>query len=195
MTPTDHATDAMSCSDFIDRFSEYFDRVGDERFIEDAEAHLASCPSCRRYLEVIERGRELIRSLPSARVAGDFYPRLKHRLFHVDDRDSLSRGSAGSATTGVTILGMAVLLTLVAWAPLMRGDEQEVEKNPTLTTRPTNGALGLRPPPVSFSVNTGWSHAGRMPRDLWEAEHLLWEYSSLHDSYGQVGGLRRVGLD
>jgi hypothetical protein len=187
----------MRCSEFIDRFSEYFDRVGDERFLEDAESHLASCPSCSRYLEVIERGRELIRSSPSVRVAGDFYPRLKHRLFHLDDKDSLSRGSAGSATTGVTILGMAVLLTLVAWAPLMRVRGREVEQGPTLTRHSTNGVSGLRPPPVSFSSNGARFPEGfdRTSRDVWEPQLLLWEYSQLRESYAPAGGLRRVGLD
>jgi hypothetical protein len=186
----------MTCSDFIDRFSEYFDRVGDERFIGEAEAHLASCSSCRRYLEVIERGRELIRSSPVVKVAGDFYPRLKHRLFHIEDGDSISRGSAGSATTGATILGMAVLLTLVAWAPMMRAREQEPEPS-SLAQRSTNGAMGLRPPPVSFSRNsvTFSQTFERAPRELWETELLLWEYSPLRERYGPVGGLRRVGLD
>jgi hypothetical protein len=146
---------------------------------------------------VIERGRELIRSSPSVRPAGDFYPRLKHRLFHLEDKDSLSRGSAGSATTGMTILGMAVLLTLVAWVPLMRAREQEVEQGPTLAKHSTNGALGIRPPPVSFSVD-----AVRFPpayersaQDLWEPQLLLWEYSQRQERHGPVGGLRRVGLD
>jgi hypothetical protein len=189
----------MTCSDFIDRFSEYFDRVGDDEFIEKADVHLSSCTSCRRYLEVIERGRELFRSSPGIRVGGDFYPRLKHRLFHMEDADALARGSAGSATTAVTILGMAVLLTLVAWSPIIRAAEQKAERAPIVANRPTTeGGLGLRPRPVSFSMGSvRFSHGfERTPQDLWERpEVLLWEYSPLFEGYGQTGGLRRVSLD
>lgn len=189
----------MSCSDFIDRFSEYFDRVGDAEFLEEAGAHLSSCHSCRRYFDVIERGGDLFRSTPAVNVGRDFYPRLKHRLFHVEDADALARGSSGSATTGVTILGMAVLLTLVAWAPLMRAGEQEAERASAAASRASSASgLGLKPQPVSFSTTTvGLSHSfERTSQDLWERpQALLWEYSPLHESYGSVGGVRRVGLD
>ena len=188
----------MTCSDFIDRFSEYFDRVGDDVFIEEADGHLSSCPSCRRYLEVFERGRELFRSSPTVRVGGDFYPRLKHRVFHLEDADALARGSAGSATTAVTILGMAVLLTLVAWSPLIRAAEQKAERAAEVNRPTTDGGLGLRPRPVTFSAGTLRFTQGfeRTPQDLWERpEVLLWEYSPLFEGYGQTGGLRRVSLD
>jgi hypothetical protein len=148
---------------------------------------------------VIERGRELFRSSPAVRVGGDFYPRLKHRLFHMEDADALARGSAGSATTAVTILGMAVLLTLVAWSPLIRAADQKAERTAPAASRPaTEGGLGLRPRPITFSMNSARfsPHFERTPQDLWERpEVLLWEHSPLFEGYGQTGGLRRVSLD
>ena len=92
----------MSCSEFLDRFSDYFDGVGDAGFMKKAEAHLAGCCSCKRYVEVVERGGELIRAAAPVNVSHDFYPRLRHRIFHVEDAEALSRGSVGSATNAVT---------------------------------------------------------------------------------------------
>lgn len=187
----------MGCSEFIDGFSDYFDGVGDPAFVHEAEAHLSSCRSCRRYLEVIERGGELFRSAPSVRISRDFYPRLRHRLFHLEDAEALSRGASGSATTAATILGMAILLTLVAWSPLIRMGEPEVALSPIVVSRPAQRSLGLRPPPVSFS-NEVASAAGfdGAVMDLWERPNfLLYEYSPLSERYGRGTGILRTGFD
>jgi anti-sigma factor RsiW len=182
----------MSCSEFIDRFSDYFDGVGDSAFRQDAEAHLAGCCSCRRYLEVVQKGGELFRAAPAVNVRRDFYPRLRHRLYHLEDAQALSRGSVGSATTAATILGMAVLLSLVAWSPMMRSARPQVELSPIVVSKPPQARpFGVRPPPVSFSARSG-SGFDRASWDLWARSHsLLWEYSR----YGQYGALRQTALD
>lgn len=188
----------MSCSDFIDRFSDYFDGVGDGAFVQEAETHLASCASCRRYREVVERGAELFRAVPGVAVRADFYPRLKHRIYHMEDARALSRGSAGSATTAATILGMAVLLSVVAWSPLMRSDRTQVELSPIVVSFPSSSrSPGLRPPPVDLSSGSfAYGPFGRRSRALWDRPHaLLWEYSPLYERYGPNGAFRQTALD
>jgi len=185
----------MSCCDFIERFSDYFDGVGDGAFLEEAEAHLSSCGSCRRYAEVVRRGGELVRAAPAVSVREDFYPRLKHRIYHMEDARALSRGSAGSATTAATILGMAVLLSVVAWSPLMRSDRARFELSPIVVSFPSSSrSPGLRPPPVDLS-SRGFAYGRFAPRSraLWERPHaLLWEYSPLYERYG---AFRQTALD
>jgi hypothetical protein len=189
----------MICSEFISGFSDYFDGVGEPGFLDEAEAHLVSCCSCRRYREIIERGSALIRSEPPLTVSGDFYPRLQHRLFHVDDHEALSRTSSASAATGATILGMALLLTAVAWSPIMRPGDPEVELSPIVVHGPNSSrALGLRTRPVSFSssfadMRPRFSSA---PRGFWDGpDGTLWQSLPVFERYGPTGGLRRVRLD
>ena len=185
----------MNCSEFIDRFSDYFDGVADPRLREGVDDHLASCPSCRRYLEVLERGRELLRGFPAVEISGDFRPRLRHRIYHVEDEEALARGS-GSASTAATVLAMALLLTLAAWSPLMRQDP-EVELSPIVVSRPAARPIGLRLPGVSVaSPARVWAFDGEGGFwDLWEGSHrLLYEHSPLSERYRQPL-LRRTSLD
>lgn len=189
----------MSCSEFIHRFSDYFDGVGDGAFLAEAEAHLASCRTCRRYREVIERGGELFRTVPPVKVPTDFHPRLRHRIFHLADAEALARGSAGSATTAATILGMAILLTAVAWSPLVRSDQVELELAPIVVSRPApDRTIGLRPPPVTFSTQIGGPNRTFEPRSRGLLEYsnaLFWEAGPLFERYGPGGVLRQTGLD
>jgi predicted anti-sigma-YlaC factor YlaD len=188
----------MICSEFLDRFSDYFDGVGDAEFMTNAEAHLARCVSCRRYTDVVGRAGELVRAAPAVRPTHDFYPRLRHRIFHVDDANALARSSAGSATSAATILGMAVLLTLVAWSPMMR-QKPEVELAPIVVSRPSSQrAVGLRPPPIDLSTPVqSLPYADPFDRGhLWEHPHaLLLRHSPLFERYGRNGAFRLTGLD
>ncbi|HKJ01512.1 MAG TPA: zf-HC2 domain-containing protein, partial [Longimicrobiales bacterium] len=81
----------MTCTEFVDGFSEYHDGTASEAQIRRAEDHLASCPRCRRYREVVVQGAALLRSLPPPDVQEDFVPRLQHRLYHVDEEAALRR--------------------------------------------------------------------------------------------------------
>ena len=203
----------MHCSDFLERFSDYFDRVGESTFLADADAHVNACESCRRYVAVVEQGREAFLSCPSLKTTRDFYPRLRHRLYHALDEDSLyslSRTSSGSATTALTILGMAMLLTAVAWYPLVVMAEPEVELSPIVVSSPATRPLGLRPPPVSLTMgasrtlatNIGVAPSGsgisgleQASLDLFERSHiLLYEYSPLSDKNRNPRPIR-VGFD
>jgi hypothetical protein len=94
---------------------------------------------------------------------------------------------------------MAVLLTLVAWSPMMR-QKPEFELAPIVVSRPSSQrALGLRPPPIDLTSSArSLPYADPFDRGytLWEQPHpLLLRHSPLLERYGRNGAFRMTGLD
>ena len=172
----------MTCSDFVAHFSEYRDGLAREEQLRQAEEHLASCPSCRRYREVVDRGAQLLRKLPGPEIAEDFRPRLQHRLYHVD-AESVLGGRASSAASGLAVVGMALVFTVVAWAPTLRSGAPEIELPAIEVSRPPL-ALRYRSAPA-YPFNAGAEHRSARPSSvrpagLWDdPPALLLEYSPL----------------
>jgi len=183
----------MTCSEFVDRFTDFLDGAGSAEFRRRAEAHLESCSECERYRQVMTRGADLLRSLPEAQLPEDFQPRLQHRLYHVDDEAALNAHTASGATV-LTVVGMSVLLTALAWSPALRPTAPVVElppivvSDPPVRLRPVNALpMGLRILRPTFGI----AKAG-----LWDdAQALLYEYSPLQQRYRERSPLRRAGLD
>jgi len=171
----------MTCSEFLESFSEFYDAVGSSSTRgQAAEEHLSGCPRCQRYVEIVDRGRELLRSCPPVPISGDFRDRLRHRLFHVDDGDALNRLGSASGTTAVTALGMAVVLVFAAWAPTLLSIRPEVELTPIVVSRPEPRTLGLRTSPVSLFPAGSSALAGE--GDLRRRSNaLLFRHSLLND--------------
>lgn len=181
----------MNCSEFMARFSDFYDRGADCEDGEMCEAHLASCASCRRYEEVVRGGVNLLRSLTDAEIPEDFHLRLQHRLFHIDEEQAIARGgSSASGTTTVTALAMAVLIVLVAWSPSMLAGDPEFQLPAIVINEPApRTAPRLMPAPVLQPRNSGLQD-----RALWNHSHsLLFEYSPLSDRNRTP--LVRTGLD
>ncbi|HIF06033.1 MAG TPA: hypothetical protein EYQ64_03530 [Gemmatimonadetes bacterium] len=135
--------------------------------------------------------------MPRAELAESFRPRLEHRLFHLDDAGAVTRSGNGSAAPAFTVLGMAILLTAVAWTPTIGSDVPEVDLPPIVVSRPplldpVLDADAFGPTPVSSGLLSG---------GLWsDTEDLLFEYSPMSErSRGQRERgervLRRTGLD
>jgi anti-sigma factor RsiW len=179
----------MNCSDFIERFSEYVDDRVSEPLRSEVEAHLAECGSCRRYLSVFERGCALLRSFPAVEVTQDFHPRLQHRIFHIEDAGALV-GREGSAATAAITVGMALLLVLAAWAPVLVRSP-DVELSPIVVTQPESRGLGLQIAPADELL--GSPEALSDVDDLWRGA-LLFRYSPLAERAGRAR-VRRAGLD
>lgn len=152
------------------------------------EAHLAHCESCRRYHRVLEDGSSLLRSLPKPELREDFAPRLQHRLYHVQEERSLSE-HATSGAPALTVLGIAVLLAAVAWAPMLRGSAPVVQLAPIVVDRAPPRLPAIPPSPLGTQVG---SRADRDldDVDLW-GDTRLYEYSSLRRQYQ---GPRQVGF-
>ena len=193
----------MICSEFLSRFSEFYDApIGAPERLE-AEAHMASCEKCARYQEVVSRSVALLHVMPRAELAESFRPRLQHRLFHLDDGGSVAQTGRGSATPPVTVLGMAILLMAVAWSPTIGSGIPEVALPAIVVSGPPMPAPlfdpdALGPTPVSSGVPAS---SGLFPGGLWsDAKSLLYEYSPMSERYrgDQDRGeplLRRTGLD
>ena len=176
----------MTCSEFVDRSSDFFDGSTQARETRLMEAHLRECVSCRRYKAVYEQGTSLLRSLPEPELGEDFEPRLRHRIFHVDDRRGLIDNS-GSATPALTVLGLAVLLTVVAWSPLLREEPPMVELAPIVVDQ-------VRQPVTRPTTSSSAVAFGAWDLGLWENERL-YEYTRLSKRYARDGGVRRVGFE
>jgi anti-sigma factor RsiW len=181
----------MSCPEFVARFTDYRDGCvsGAER--RSMEEHLLECTRCRRYKVVVEQGTTLLRSLPEPELADDFQPRLQHRLFHVGDHRALLASSA-SAAPALTVLGLAVLLTAVAWSPMLRGGEPVVDLAPIVVDRAPSGQF-VRAAAARQGAAAMTSLAV-LDRGLWDGARL-YEYSALSQRYGHDRAVRTAGLE
>ena len=168
---------------------------------------MAACGKCARYQEVVSRSVALLQVMPRAELAESFRPRLQHRLFHLDDGGVVGRPGRGSATPAVTVLGMAILLTAVAWSPTIGSGVPEVRLPAIVVSGPPTLDPLLDPlldPDVAglMPVSSGFpASSGLFPGGLWsDAKSLLYEYSPMSERYrGQRDArervLRRTGLD
>ena len=167
----------MNCSEFHDRFSDYFDGPGEPQFLGEADSHLAACADCRRYHAVVGRGAAILREASDVAVADDFLPRLQHRIYHLEDGPALGPTGAGSATTVSTAVAIAALIALAAWSPtLVRAPE--VALPPIVVDRPEPRVLGVRPPELWVSTSAA-TFVSAAEQGLWDDPRLFTRYSPL----------------
>jgi hypothetical protein len=183
----------VTCSEFHERFSDYYDGTGEPSFLGEADAHVASCPDCRRYHAVLVQGSAILRSTPRLAVSEDFLGRLQHRIYHVEDGVSLGR-EAGSATTISAAVAIAALVALAAWSPALIRAPQ-VELAPIVVSRPEPRAVGVRPPRLWVSAGAS-SFVSAVERGLWDDPELFTRYNRLMaPSVRQVSVVRRADLE
>jgi len=182
----------MNCSDLVRQLTDYLDGNASEAESAAIDRHLEGCPSCVRYKNVVEYGPELLRSLPTPELREDFRPRLTHRLYHVDDERVLSAHSS-SGTPAMTVVGIAILLTAVAWSPTVFSGAPMVEL-PAIVVDRAPARSPIRPadgtPPGTFSSK---SDDADLDEGLW-ANTLLYDYSPLSRRYDQRARGRQAGL-
>ena len=185
----------MNCPEFLERFSDFYDGSGDDAFRAAAEAHVRTCSTCSRYVEVVDRGTDLLQAAPRVKVSNDFRPRLQHRIYHIEDSEALASSTMGSGTTAITALVMAVLVAAAAWSPALRGTPPEVELSPIVVSRPAARSLGLGIRMTHGLMLTS-SPQLPVPRHLWDGSHaLLYRYSPLAGQLDGATAVRRAGLD
>ena len=181
----------MDCTAFVARFTDYID--GDLSPVEsrDMEEHLAWCVSCQRYRTVVEHGRSVLMSLPAPELRDDFASRLEHRLLHVAD-ESVLPVEVASRAPALAVVGVAVLLTVVAWSPLLIGGAPVVQLAPIVVDH-----APVSPPafPVTKSVEAATDSEGlpELDRRIWE-DMRLYEYTPLSRRYQETARTRQVGL-
>ncbi|MDH3207733.1 MAG: zf-HC2 domain-containing protein [Gemmatimonadota bacterium] len=182
----------MDCSQLIASFTDYIDGSAPSDVVRAMEAHLVGCDSCRRYKAVLEHGSSLLQTLPSAELREDFAPRLQHRLYHVQEERTLS-DHVTSGAPALTVLGIAVLLTVVAWAPTLRATAPLVELEPIVVDR---APLRLRVAPAGLLQvprPRPETEDKELDADLWD-DARLYEYSQLRRRYPGDAQARQVGF-
>lgn len=118
----------MDCDEFLRGYSGFRDRRIPPSARERYREHLADCASCRRYDHVVRRGAHLLRSLPSPCPSADFLPRLKHRIYHIEDGSPLSDSSSGGGAALAALAAVGILA--LAWLPFALQPPSEVELDP-----------------------------------------------------------------
>lgn len=127
----------MDCEEFLNGYSEYTDGLRGSEQLRAFEHHLRSCPTCARYDRVVKQGTDLLRNLPRPGTSADFLPRLRHRLYHIDDHTVLGSRLGGSAA----LIAMAAVGVLaLVWLPFARRIPVEVELAPVAVTVPASNA-------------------------------------------------------
>jgi hypothetical protein len=111
----------MTCQEFLVRHAEYMDDLLTSPEAARWQAHASSCNSCAHYDRVVRQGVSLLRALPEVEPSSDFFPRLQHRLYNLEDGiGDGARGPGGSVMVSLAIAGVQALL---AWSPLLRLDQ------------------------------------------------------------------------
>lgn len=185
----------MECQQFLSRFSEFIDGRTGALVSRKMEAHREACEGCRRYAKTVEAGIKLLRDAPSPEFSPDFRARLDHMIFHVEDGASIARQSLGSGATLFSVLAVAVLVSISAWAPRVNQGETYLELPPILVAEPEDPHFTPRPPPPSFRRNLAIFTTAEFQDGIWGDPHeILREYSPILDGRrdSQQG---RVGIE
>ncbi|HCK35060.1 MAG TPA: hypothetical protein DHW20_07815 [Gemmatimonadetes bacterium] len=192
---------SMTCSEYFKNFSDLIDGNTAEEDVRAFEEHLNECSACSRHRRVIEQGSALLRALPKPKLSENFVPRLRHRLYHVDDQYSLR--SVAAVATPPALLAMAVILMILSWLPVLRDATPEIALETVVVEQPSLQVT--RQPLVMSSSSSGFvvypfadlseQALSDFRQELWnEAHALLFEYSPLSQRSRQRGVLRRTGL-
>ena len=183
----------MNCPDIVACFTDYLDGVSEPSEQVAIEEHMQHCRDCTRYMNVLLNGAELLRSLPELELKDDFKPRLEHRLYHVDDERAIAV-HAGSRTQVMTVLGIALLLTGVAWSPTLFVRPPAVELPAIVVDKPPlrGTVYPLRAMPIGVRDRDRSESGSDLDESLW-VDQLIYDYSPLSDRYERRQRVRRVG--
>ena len=179
----------MNCSDYVAHCSDHLDGLLPEADRRAFEEHRSQCLPCRRYAMVLEQGATLLHALPEPELAEDFVPRLQHRIYSVDEEQTVARGT--SATPAMAIVGMALLLTAVAWAPALWNTVPVVVMEPIVVDEEPSASRPIRAMPANLPPPEPLSEMGGLFDD---GQALMYEYSPLSQRYRQRAAVRRAGL-
>ena len=107
------------CSGFLALASEYVDGTLSDEARSACDRHVRECASCASYHETLRQGLGLLRAFAVPPLSDGFRHRLRHRLMHEADRDSLTPAALGSGSSAVALFAMSILLAVIAWTPTL----------------------------------------------------------------------------
>ncbi len=183
----------MKCTEFVELYSDYHDGIASAGTVARMDQHVEECPRCRKYAHVMNEGVSVLRSVDGLDVPGDFEARLRHRLYHVDEEDTLL-SHAHSGATALAVLSIALVLTAVAWSPMLRPAVPQVEVSPLVVSAPPvrQQLRAMTAYPFADGGQAVVQTAG--PNDLFgDAHRLLFQYSQLSQRYSRPV-VRQVGF-
>jgi len=133
----------MEIDTFLDRYSDYRDGLMSPEEASEFETEIAGCSTYSRYHAVMKEGIELLADLPERESSDDFMPRLRHRLYNVDQGImTTTRWRGGSAA----LLGMAgVGILALFWLPFAATVPMELELPAVAAEAPNRGSVELVP--------------------------------------------------
>lgn len=171
----------MDCQRYLAQVSEFLDGRATPELSGEMEAHRSECDRCREYTGTLEEGGALFRSLTPLEVPADFRSRLDHRIFHLEDGASIARHSMGSGATMVSVVTVAALVTLSAWAPSVHLGDPNIEL-PAVVVEPPAPSFLPTPAHPSFPRNMAIFSTTEFQEGIWGDSHdLLREYSPILD--------------
>lgn len=182
----------MDCSNFVTKYTDYRDGSASAEVVRRMQEHLSGCESCRRYEAVVEHGASLLRSLPPPELCEDFQPRLQHRLYNDREKRFIS-GLPTSRAPAFAIVGIAALLTVVAWASLLLGGTTVVRLEPIVVDR-APAVTKVRPMSSSADEMVNEEPPEELGSDLWH-DARVYDYSPLFRRYENQLRNRPVGLE
>ncbi len=185
----------MDCQRYLAQFSEFFDGGAEAGVSKEMEAHRSACERCERYSDTLKAGGNLLRALPTLDVPPDFRPRLDHRIFHLEDGASIARESMGTGATTVSVLAVAVLVALSAWAPAVNVVDRAVELPAVVAAEPSSDSFTPARTKPTFARNLSFFGTTEFQDGIWGDSHgLLREYSPILERR-RNRALIRVGIE
>jgi len=119
----------MTCSDFLDRYSEFRD---DDLLADEADrfqGHLSVCASCRRYDRTVSVGASIFREAPPLLPREDFKERLRFTLYQ-EEREARRRGTTLLGRGMMVGVGVAATVAVVMAMALLREVQPTAESAP-----------------------------------------------------------------
>ena len=139
------AEDGLTCSQFLDRHTEYRDGYLDEAAEAAMGAHLSGCSSCARYDRVIEQGVSILRSLEVDAPRPVPVGTAERLALDAELGARTSRGLTVSRSIAAAAVLVAAILAAAASAPgAFLGGPPELDLAPVVATAPIQGPT-LRP--------------------------------------------------
>jgi hypothetical protein len=185
----------MDCQQYLALVSEFLDGRAEAGVSKEMEAHRLACERCHRYSKTLEAGGDLLRALPTLDVPPDFRPRLDHRIFHLEDGASIARESTGTGATTVSVLAVAVLVALSAWAPAVNVVGQGVQLPPVVVAEPPAASFTPAGANPTFARDLSLFETTEFQDGIWGDSHdLLREYSPILERRRNQA-LIRVGIE
>ncbi|MFQ6103321.1 MAG: PDZ domain-containing protein [Candidatus Glassbacteria bacterium] len=123
----------MNCEEVYIDFSGYLDGNLPKKRISEIEAHIKGCEGCHTYSKILSEGIRTYRSRPEVKLPDDFYGRLEHSIYRLEEEERLKR-SHSTVRTFVRTLSPAISAGF-AFAGFLyfftaRAPQQQVADNP-----------------------------------------------------------------